>query len=1353
MQTITVKKIKESKLLKRILKVALIAVMLYSIFGSLFAGGLNDYYSYKDYSYQNSLNEPEVYSGTEIQQTFTSKGNLLSKISLYIADAPSSTLFLEIVDENDASIFSSSVETESLAPYAWNTIPVNTNSLKRGDAYTLKISGNNLRAIVLTTDNSDSKIFGSCFLEGKESPYFLAVGISMSQIYMPLGTILELIVKFVFVASIAAMLCYAIIFFEKIFAAFKAAEHKQGFLYALYFSVYAVLLFNPIDSIYTEVTEFSRIMGAGLVAGVDVSKRIGNFNRWFVCLAIVFALSYLLANYFKSRKYSDKGEKAIHFLDNIIVIANAAQLLRIISYFYNEAQEIRVFYYSEYLIMALILATIAYIVLGIEKKMAVDQLEQLILSFVMLSYPTAILFANSPLFGIQEWDSGRLLMGIQIVSIIFAIIIACFIKISWTKRQWTSALEVSCVGLSFVPFCTSFFIELVPILNRYGIFIESVQRDYFLAVLIGILILGAVVFFFYKKNIRINNWKAIAYPIIVFGVSCLWKQIEVSQSYNANLFETANSSILISDFLNFGDIPIVQHYGGHMMTGVWEGIAYGLINNDYTGAIFSPYSGYVSTLIAVLFYFLLRNIWDEDSALITALFFPFYGALGRWGLGILMCLTAIGFVKKNSYARAVAFWLSAVWCVLYRLDLGFAFVIACLAAFALYIIIDKNKKALKELLISLIAVGLFFGILWCVICLVKGINPVNRLVEFLLVSASNQNWAFTEIGNNDLTMFAWAYLIVPFAVVIGLMYIIFSSKFREGMSRDKWVLLLILGFSFICNYQRGLVRHSLVEKHLTLIMWTAYLFFTVLIIMKVRNPRSFLPVFAVFILCHTLFLSDNNFSEKAIADNSAARIGNFVDTWHIDRFADDDLEDGEYAKTIWMEYSENQEVIERVKFDSSLNIIVNDYQVVLDALLEDEETYVDFINKTFIYSAINRQNPVYISQSPMQISGEFTQEEFVKEIEGVPLVLMPRDARNLYASEALDGIPNSVRCYKIAEYIYQNYVPLCTYETDYAIWCLTERYDEMSAKVEELMKSGTDIKSGLISADLVSWGNVEAVGNNDGTVNVNYTGTDPIIYNIQNLFDISQYVGGEIKIAVDYITDVDGVMQFFYTTNEGERYTSDKVVSAKISGEGTAYFTIPGITKYTHIRMDTPEESSVRIKALRVGGVNVSLVDYGYDGPFASDAGLSYSYLPSVHNYSVGELPVIWAECDKENSIDNPVVADAVYQDGLYTFNISNIEETDGNYLRLRIEYPGNDISGKYDDDDETTAATLTLGYYANGIFETKYLYSFTVKEGAHDYLFRVSNDYYWYLKEVNAARIECSEFISNYGMDILQGD
>lgn len=1345
-------KMKEHKtILIWIIKIACIAAIAFVGINTLTLRGVSNFYGYKDYSYQTGLDGSidHAAGANEITQQFKSKGNQLPEIKLFFGAISDHLLRIIIKDERGSVILEKTIDLKGYNSDSWNTIDLDCNGLKRNGSYYIALSGEGMSAVTLSTSNADKRIFGKCTVDGQDVPSVLAVGLQMSERYLSLGNGFVFLMDILFTFAMILLLCIAVARFECLYQDFKGAEHKHAIPYALYFSIFTTLLFNPIDNLRMKVTTFKRIIGAGIAANVDVSKRISNFNTWFVIFAVTFSLFYLLVRYFRNKNYSEESGKALDFLDNLVWIANLVQLFMCISYFYDKSQKADVYYYTSYILMAIVLAAIAFISFDLGKKISFDIFERLMISVLAFSIPVSLVLINSPIGGIQEWDRGKILMGVQLTAIILVVASAFFLKISWSNEKLDTVVSAATIGISFIPLCTSLFIELVNVLNQHKVFLISVRRDYFRAMLVGIILVCIFIVLCCKHKIHFQGWKRVVYPVIILGVVCLWVQPDISAEYSADLFETANSSILISDFLKFGDIPIIQHYGGHMMTGVWEGIVYGLINKDFVGAALSPYAGYISTLIALCFYSLLSRLWNKDAAFLTTLFFPFYNSLGNWGLGILLCLALMNFIRENSYFRAVVFWLSAVWITLYRLDLGFAFLAAGIIASVLYIIQNKNLKALRLMLLAMISVGAVIGGFWFAVCVYRNVDPISRLKEFLLISASNLNWANTGIGDSGLSMFSWTYLFIPFLVVVCMLYVVFSAKFKESISKECWVLLLVLGFSFIYNYSRGLVRHTLVESQLTLIMWTAYIFFAVLAMSVKNNPKLFLPVLSAFILCNTLFLTDNNFNERSLADNSVSKMGTFVDTWHTDRFAE------QGSCTIWAKYNKNQEVIKRVKYSSSLNAAVRGYNVVVNGLLDDSETFVDFINKTFVYSSMGREDPVYVSQSPLQISGEFTQEQFVKEIEGVPIVLMPRDANNIGSSEALDGIPNSVRYYKIAEYIYRHYVPLCTYEDKFAVWCLPERYNNLAKKVKALSRSGNDIKEGLLDASKISAKNVKVIGNADGSVNINSTGDDPAIYNIQNLFELSNYVNKndtDLKIAVNYETDTEGTMQLYYTTNNGESYTTDKVVSDELKGKGTAWFTIPGATVYTHIRMNIPEGSNVRITSLRMDAVNCKLVDYGYDGPFPNDDG-SYDYLPFVHSYSVDQLPLIWAEKDEEHSANNTVLAKAVLDNGNYLIDKNIVNDDKGAYLKVTINYPGYDRDGKYKEDDEYTSAAIRAGEDNGEDITTKCLYNFTVQEGLHEYLFRISSDYYWYLKEINTFTIESSESFNNVSMEVLEGD
>jgi len=54
---------------------------------------------------------------------------------------------------------------------------------------------------------------------------------------------------------------------------------------------------------------------------------------------------------------------------------------------------------------------------------------------------------------------------------------------------------------------------------------------------------------------------------------------------------------------------------------------------------------------------------------------------------------------------------------------------------------------------------------------------------------------------------------------------------------------------------------------------------------------------------------------------------------------------------------------------------------VLDIVLDDHETYLDFTNQTLLYALLDKEKPVYVNQSPGLLSGDTTQKFFLQEIQ------------------------------------------------------------------------------------------------------------------------------------------------------------------------------------------------------------------------------------------------------------------------------------------------------------------------------------------------------------------------------------
>lgn len=1202
--------------IKWTIKIVFCMIIIFWFYNCLYVNGIDSYFSFKEYNHKNEAKDYISADGiTTIEQNFLQKGNVLSNIFLYFGETNNADIQIYIKDYVGNEIFSKKINVYEYEANAWNSISTDSIKVKRNQYYQLVIRGENLSVLTLQSESSNDNIFSQCSIDGEKSTYTLMAGIQSTYKYLLLGNGMQLVLDIIIASILCFALCIAVFKVQRKDIYCYKNINVNSLLYALYFSMHTVMLFNPLDVIQIEVTKFSRIIGDGIVSGIDISRRISNFFIWFVAFGVTFCLYYILANYIEYKKINKNNQIIFSVLGNIVLIADVLLGMKCFTYFYNQSQDVDFFCYSDYALLLIIFTLIAYIIFDLDRKININDYVAMNISTWMLCLPLSIVITH-------EWTLGRVYVGMQFGVSVVTLGIIKLMDI-FIEKKISLIIEVSTVCLSVIPFWTSFYIELVTLLNQRNIFLIHIRRGYIISIVILLLFMLGVVAIYNKKKWRKLKWKRISYPFIIIGTACLWQQIPISSEYELDIFESANSSVLISDFLNFGDIPIVQHYGGHMMSGVWEGFVYALLNNDYSGAIVSPYAGYVAVVIVVAFFYMLKYIWNEDIALMIVIFFPFYGAIQYWGLGLCILLVTIYLLKNNSYKNAMIFWTICIWCALYRLDMGFAFIVAAILTIVIYSLCVKNIVLLKELIVTLIGWGVAGLSAWLVICIYKGINPVDRLLEFMYINFSNQNWAYKDIGDTSNFAFSYVYILLPIACICILCYILFFKKLKETKKEEKWICLLILGFSYFINFSRGLVRHSLHENIMYVCTWTAYVFIALAVAVIAKKERLFLPILAIFIVLETGFTSGGIFNEASMVNSAVSKIGTYSETWTIDRFQKENLAQGEMVETYWQQLKSKEENIKRVKYTSEFQKEVEKYEIVIDSLLNDGETYCDLVNKSTVYSLINRRNPVYVSQSPLQLSGEYTQERFVEEIADVPVVLMPY-GKNYNIDTNLDGVANAYRYYKVFEYIYQHYIPLCRQGDSFTVWCLPERYEQMRDKIEDVMKD----------------------------------------------YDI--------------------------------------------------YF-----------------------------------IDYGYDGPFYDEEEEIYTYFPEVHNYNLNKLPLIWAEYDIQKSSENTVEMTLDKEaDGLYHYYVdTDINKQKGSYLKVNLIYNGIDSNGKIGDDDETVVAKITVGNNENGVFKPKYSYNFTVNEGQHDYIFRISNDYYWYLNETNSVMIESEGQLINVKMKILEGD
>ena len=254
------------------------------------------------------------------------------------------------------------------------------------------------------------------------------------------------------------------------------------------------LFYNPLK--FINVVRFNRIIGAGIISDVDVTRRITNFKILFIFFFLSFIFFFALINYLKLNKSNNIDNKLVFkFLDNFIILSNIQIILRAVSDYFNDEY---VFSYSSSFIMLILLIGLSYICFNIEKKIRAKNYIKVIIIELLISIPLSILF--------RPTEKG--LLGFQILGFIFTILI---IKFGRKKINDRIIENIGIVSIVFIPLITSLFIELINILNQNRIFVSN-PRKWYIILIIFIFVCFSIENFL---SIKLKDWKKLYNKFII----------------------------------------------------------------------------------------------------------------------------------------------------------------------------------------------------------------------------------------------------------------------------------------------------------------------------------------------------------------------------------------------------------------------------------------------------------------------------------------------------------------------------------------------------------------------------------------------------------------------------------------------------------------------------------------------------------------------------------------------------------------------------------------------------------------------------------------------------------------------
>lgn len=1057
-----------------------------------------------------------------------------------------------------------------------------------------------------------------------------------------------------------------------------------------------IFLFKP------EISSFSsHIISNVALNDLDVSKRVnGYYFALFFILILGFSFYFILVNLF-DKEYNllkkDKFTKAL-FTTSLIGI------FTILSGIFVVKVDIAVYF--------LIILNIILLINFKNKNLFIDF--DLTLWSVLISIPLAeyffIFLKKNNFYGKLPQDfliyGVKLPVDLTLVILIFLFAIIClsftfFVKIIFKKanennfNQTKNVFLKSFIPVLLVPILFSIIIEFMNIVNLR---INLVFNNPFILFTVFFIVAFFYAFLFFKKNIKNsiynnqNNFLSKYYfPLIIIGFAFMitqpWRMISPENEF----FETANHGLAIDHFFRYYSIPIIENYDAHMLSFQVFPYLYGFLNGYEPFAPFL-YLGYFYGIEIVLVFYLFRKVLGSFTAFLISFCLPIVCVIhSEFILSGFLAVFIIQLLNNKTNKNYYWFWIISFLLCLYKLDLGFASILSGTLTLLIADYFKTSKIEWKKLILTASITGVVLLVLFSFLCLIKGINPFSRLIEFLVASASNQNWGVLKMGDMNNFIFRISYFILPILTILTIGYLIFNlfldKSFKNEIFSNKYryhalILFLFFAMFFIFNVPRGIVRHNFEYGNIFRIISTIPLAL-IMFVLLISKSNTFIKFLSVFIICFGFVNANGNvFNYRSMSlltegSNSANFNEKFLEAERFNGTRVRPTLDLSEAKT---------------------------FKNLLDNVLKADETYFDFSSKNYYYALTERKNPCYLNQTPLMINGDKGQDFVLDQIKNskIPIVLMPIST---VAWASIDEVYVDFKFYKISEYIYANYEPILRMSS-FDVYVLKNKKSNFESILKN--KGFFDNKKNIsdlnfLSTDKINKSNLQITSDGSGKVILTSTGENSffsgMIDFLKNNNQIPESNGLPISLNFNLNSTTKGSIKVYYNLNQGDSYSEERMKELPINQIGTSDLSIDF--------EKLPTEIMVAIKAPLITLNNLTL----------STGSQNTVTNPAKLDYWLRNVPRLWAEKSGESVFETIKPLSEPVTEATISVNKSVLTNTAKPYYFYIEANSDTDIGGKLELFDSE---------------KVKASFNFEIKPGKHSYAIRMSSNYYWWQLSTN---------------------
>ncbi|WP_445717181.1 hypothetical protein [Flavobacterium sp.] len=1085
---------------------------------------------------------------------------------------------------------------------------------------------------------------------------------------------------------------------------------KSYWALSIFFAIaIAAPLFNILFEFKPGVKDFSdHIISNASLYGLDVSKRVSLFYRALMIIIISTFSFFAFVNKL-TNKASEANEDILKAIYSISIIG----IFSVLSGFLV----INIDFSSYFLLL------LAVLLLTEIKFKKLNQNVNLTVWPLLVAIPSALLFftyfKKNNFF---EWIKPEVSIKTHVLTIepfllafLFFLIpfLFLFYFVAFRNKANPNALFKASIVLVSVPIVLSLLLELSNVVNlRFGYIFNSP-----LLLFTFLLLASFVIFYFLLKKYK-NTTFTKAYfesyflSILLIGLLVIlaqpWRMISPENEF----FETANHGLSIDHFFRYGSIPIIENFDAHMLHYQFFAFIYGFVNG-YEPAATMLYANYFYVIEVLVLFFVFRKVFGKLNSFLLVLCLPILTVvLNEFTFSGLFILMLLKLINNKSTKNFYYFWIVAVFLCLYKLDIGYAAILAGLLTYVVLEYVIYNKITIKPIVKSGAIVGGVFLFIFCSICLLKGINPIFRLQEFLLAAKSDQNWGVTRMGNMNHFLFRIAYYIVPVITIITFISVIIKYVFnkdkqleffknKQHLSAFAFFIFFVLFFFF--NAQRGIVRHNFEYDNIKKIISTVP--FALMMLMFVINKKNQLISALTILLFSFLIL---NASKPDFKNKHTTLFREAINSYSF------------HEKFLEAQRFDNTRV--REAFDQSE---IKMFKKLLDVVLLPEETYYDFSSKNFYHALTGRKNPSYVNQTPLMINGDKAQEIEINKIKeaNIPIILMPIKG---IIWHAIDEVYTDFKYYKMSEYIYNNYTPLYRLPT-FDVYVLKGKEKEYLSKIKaagflENKTNFTDFT--FFNTNAISKNNIQVVSNPDKSITINSVGASPNFIGLLDYLKKQNQIKESnlpCKLGFSLQSFSQGNIKIYYKLTTEESFSENFVKEFPITS-----------LENTEINLELPKTPIEIMVAVNTSGI--VLKEFSITNGSQSEI-----KSPEKIDYFIGFVPKLWAEESEEIAFEKVDSLKEIAEETTASINVNKLNSySQGCYAYLEL------------DSDSDSNGTIEIISNDN----VKASYAFSIVPGKHSYAIRISNSYYWWNSSTLKINFRAEKVmkISKYSLILSDG-